>query len=108
MKLDEERLKRAHLHNLYLQIAVESGLLGLFGFIFFAVCVVLMMFKGLRRAPAGWPRFLAAAMFVSGCSFFAYNMVDIYRYHGVHFVAAVIMGAGVGLSRRRLQAGESS
>lgn len=97
MGVDEERLKRAHLHNLYLQIAVEVGFVGIVGFLFFVISVVSRSIRGVRMTGSGSARALAASFCVSGCAFFAYNVVDIFRFHGVHLVAAVAMGAGMGL-----------
>ena len=93
----EERLKRAHLHNLYLQIALESGLVGLCGFLFFAVSVVRLLVRSLRGAQTAEARYLVGAICVSVCAFFTYNMIDIYRFHGVHLIAAALMGAGTGV-----------
>ena len=99
MGKDEERLKRAHLHNLYLQVALETGVVGLCAFLFFVVSVIRMLCRGVGAAGEGEPSVLAAALCVSACAFFAYNMIDIYRYHGVHLVAAAIMGAGIAMTR---------
>ena len=95
----EERLKRAHLHNLYLQIALESGLVGLCAFIFFAVSGIWLLIRSCRSAQAAEARYLAGAVCVSVCAFFAYNMIDIFRYHGVHLIAGALMGAGVAMQR---------
>jgi len=99
MTHDEERLKRAHLHNLYLQVALETGIVGLCLFLIFVVSVIRLIWRGVREARTADTRGLAASFCVSACAFFAYNMIDIYRYHGVHLVAAAIMGAGIAMAR---------
>jgi len=99
MNPDEERIKRAHLHNLYLQVALETGIVGLCAFLFFVVSVIRMLCRGVGASRDDEPSVLAAALCVSACAFFAYNMIDIYRYHGVHLVAAAIMGAGIAMTR---------
>ncbi len=99
MTHDEERLKRAHLHNLYLQVALETGTLGLCLFLIFVVSVIRLVWRGVREARTAEARGLAASLCVSACAFFSYNMIDIYRYHGVHLVAAAIMGAGIAMTR---------
>jgi len=93
----EERLKRAHLHNLYLQTALESGIVGLCAFLFFAVSVIWLLIRSFRSTQAAESRYLAGAVCVSACAFFAYNMIDIFRYHGVHLIAGALMGAGVAM-----------
>lgn len=99
MNQDEERIKRAHLHNLYLQVALETGVVGLCAFLFFVVSVVRMLCRGVGAASDGEASALAAAFCISTCAFLAYNMIDIFRYHGVHLVAAAIMGAGIAMTR---------
>jgi putative inorganic carbon (HCO3(-)) transporter len=99
MNQDEERIKRAHLHNLYLQVALETGIVGLCAFLFFVVSVIRIVCRGVGAARDGEPSILAASLCVSACAFFAYNMIDIYRYHGVHLVAAAIIGAGIAMTR---------
>jgi len=108
MTHDEERLKRAHLHNLYLQVALETGILGLCCFLFFAVAVVRLLIRVARQAQNVELRMLAASLCVSACAFFAYNMIDIYRYHGVHLVAAAIMGTGIAMARLNDGSGEKA
>ncbi|MBN1592738.1 MAG: O-antigen ligase family protein [Candidatus Coatesbacteria bacterium] len=95
---DVERLKRAHLHNLYLQVALETGMIGLASFLFFVVYIVGSACRGVRAARSPALRGLAASLCVSSCAFFTYNMIDIYRYHGVHLLAAVIMGSAMALA----------
>jgi len=96
-----QRIKRAHLHNLYLQVAVESGVLGLAAFLFFVVHTLRTLARGLRACHSGRCRTLAASILVSASVFFAYNLIDIFRYHGVHLVAAAVMGCGIGLTGNR-------
>ncbi len=93
----EERLKRAHLHNLYLQTALESGIVGLGAFLFFAVSVIWLLIRSFRSSQTAEARYLAGAVCVSTCAFFAYNMIDVFRYHGVHLIAGALMGAGVAM-----------
>ena len=103
---DEERLKRAHLHNLYLQVALETGVIGLSSFLFFVISVVWFVSRGVQNARSPVGRSLCASLFVSTCAFFAYNMIDIFRYHGVHLVAAAVMGAGIAMTALNRRSGE--
>ena len=108
MTHDEERLKRAHLHNLYLQVTLETGIVGLCLFLIFVVSVIRLVWRGVREAPTAEIRGLAASLCVSACAFFAYNTIDIYRYHGVHLVAAAIMGTGIAMARLNDGLGEKA
>ena len=95
-----EKLKQTHLHSLYLHTAVEAGLPGLALLLFFVFTVGLKLAVAARSSAPGEARWMATALFVGAASFFAYNLIDTFRFHSVHLVAATLMGAGVGLAER--------
>jgi hypothetical protein len=55
------RMTRTHAHNIWLQAAVERGVLGMLALLWLAVSVVVEAFRAVRRLPAGGlPHALAA------------------------------------------------
>jgi O-antigen ligase len=55
------RMTRTHVHNIWLQAAVERGVLGMLALLWLAVSVVVETFRAVRRLPAGGlPHALAA------------------------------------------------
>jgi O-antigen ligase len=90
---------RAHIHNLYLQILIESGVFGLAGFL---LLIFVYLAKPLRAAcrftglpGLGWP----LAFTASSVAFLIHNGFDVLTIHarGLHW--AVIVGLGLAWTR---------
>jgi len=88
-----------HIHNLYLQILIESGLLGLAGFLLF---VFFQMGKLVQAFFLCWPRVQRAvleAVIVGALAFLMANNFDVLTVYarGIHF--SVLIGLGLAIVR---------
>jgi len=90
-----------HIHNLYMQIVVETGLLGLAGFLAFLGYVLLQIGAGLRRAARDVPERLILAGVLAGLlAFLFHNTTDVLTVYarGIHF--SLMAGLGLALARQ--------
>ncbi len=84
-------------HNVFLQIMVEMGLLGLISFLFI---VVIFLRSGYKILKSGGSRqAFKLGLFCAGCSFLIYNLIDISFYFSqVAFFWWIILGLFVNFS----------
>lgn len=79
------------LHNLYLQLAVETGAIGLLLFLSGLLSfLVITMRRKKNLAPSSEPLFWAIA--AASIAFFAGNMTGVYTIKGIHLICAVLLG----------------
>lgn len=87
---------KIHLHNLYLQIAVESGLLGLTSFIFFIVSVYLFIVNSYFKSDCCQKK-LIMIVIIASFAFLIQNMADIFFVKGIHFLWSGLTGGLMGV-----------
>ncbi len=68
-----------HAHNLYLQIGVASGLLGIFTILIFQVSLIIRAYQNLRREY----NLIMLASLASMLIFMSHNLVDFLMFRGV-------------------------
>jgi O-antigen ligase len=95
--------RSANVHNVYLLIAAETGMLGLASFV---VLLVYSIFSAFRLAWAK-PRFrysqLALAVGVTLAAIGAHNFVEwIFVTEGMQYLFAICLGSIIGLRRQRM------
>jgi len=94
-----------HIHNLYLQILVESGIVGLAGFLLWIGYCLVVQVRGFLRLAAGYDRQLLSACIAGAMAFMIHNNFDVVTVfaRGIHL--AVILGLGLSLARSSLTGG---
>jgi putative inorganic carbon (hco3(-)) transporter len=90
---------RIHLHNLYLQITVETGLIGLLAFMFYIFCIFTSMTKYLFESLLIENRLVKLVM-IATLAFLIQNFADIFFVKGIHLIFAGLVGGMLGVSRR--------
>lgn len=95
-----------HIHNLYLQILIEAGLLGLVGFLLMLGYYVYLLIRGIRQT-AGPSRFLLLGVLAAAAAFLIHNLFDVLTVYarGMHFGLA--LGLGLALIHRAAQSENS-
>jgi O-antigen ligase len=88
-----------HIHNLYLQILVETGALGLLGFLFWLGYWVAVPWRRFGILPPGYARSLLAAVLAGVLAFFIHNNFDVLTVFARGTHAAVLLGLGMAWSR---------
>jgi putative inorganic carbon (hco3(-)) transporter len=103
--LIDDTYTRSHIHNLYAQIAIETGFLGLAAFLFFLGHTLWRLLAGIRKVPEA-DRTLAIAFLGSALAFLLHNNFDVLTIYarGTHF--ALILG--LGLAYAALARGENT
>lgn len=88
----------AHIHNLYSQIAIETGVAGLAAFLAFIGIAIGYVVRGVRRLPPGEDRTRLIAALAGAVAFLIHNNFDvlIVTSRGIHF--ALILGLGSALA----------
>ncbi|MCK5218804.1 O-antigen ligase family protein [bacterium] len=91
-----------HIHNLYLQILIETGLLGLFSFLLLIAYYLTTMIKGFFRLPRGYPRQVLSGLIAGSIAFLIHNNFDVLTIfaRGIHF--GIIIGMGLAIARWKL------
>ena len=91
---------KCHLHNLYLQIAVETGFLGLLSFLFLLGMHFMVGFQNLRW-ESDLSRFAVMLGIIGGLSAFCvHNLVDVVTTHHISLIFGMEMGTLVLLGER--------
>ncbi|MEW6516881.1 MAG: O-antigen ligase family protein [candidate division FCPU426 bacterium] len=88
-----------HIHNLYTQIGVETGLLGLAAFSFFIIMTFVRLLRNLKTIPTFADRAMLVALAASCLAFLFHNMFDVLVIYarGIHL--ALVIGIGFGYRR---------
>jgi putative inorganic carbon (hco3(-)) transporter len=91
---------KIHLHNLYLQIGVETGLLGLLAFLLFLGSVFAYIL-GFYIKSDTMSRHMIKIVLIASIAFLIQNTADIFFVKGIHFLWAGITGGAMGILSNR-------
>ena len=79
-------------HNCFLQIAVETGPLGLVGFVWIVYIFLRDGLRNLKKADFQ-QQALQAGLFCAGCAFLLHNLIDLtFYFNQVSFFWWIILG----------------
>ncbi len=88
-----------HLHCLYLQIFVETGIMGLSAFVFWLVCIVKFLVGSLKALEKTRNYSLFVGL-VGGVMIYLFNnLTDVLVVHGIHLQWGIILGLAVVLTQ---------
>lgn len=88
-----------HLHNLYLQVLVETGVLGLASFLALLAYYLTVLVRSGRVLPGGWERLLVGAALAASLAFFVHNLFDVLTAYGRGLPLALTLGLGLAVRR---------
>ena len=94
-------LTRHHLHNLYLQIFVETGIMGLSAFVFWLVCIVKYLVRSLKSLENSRHYLLFVGLMGGVIVYLFNNLADVLTVHGIHLQWGIILGLAVVLIQFR-------
>jgi len=84
-----------HLHNLYLQIFVETGIMGLSAFVFWLVCIVKYLVNSLKSLENSRHYWLFVGLMGGVIVYLFNNLADVLTVHGIHLQWGIILGLAV-------------
>jgi O-antigen ligase len=90
-----------HLHSLYLQIFVETGILGLCTFVFWLVCIVRYLVSSLKALEMTGNYSLFVGLVGGVIVYLFNNLADVLTVHGIHLQWGIILGLAVVLIQFR-------
>jgi O-antigen ligase len=88
-----------HIHNLYVQILIESGLFGLIGFLVWLGYGVAVPARRMFKLPPGYARSILAACLAGVLAFLIHNNFDVLTVFARGTHAAVMLGLSLALAR---------
>ena len=88
-----------HLHNLYLQVFVETGLIGLCSFIFWLAWIVKYLMKSSKSLENTEKYYLFVGLIGGVIVYLFNNLTDILMVHGIHLQWGIILGLAVVLTQ---------
>jgi O-antigen ligase len=94
-------LTRHHLHNLYLQVFVETGFMGLSAFVFWLVCIVKYLVSSLKALEMTRNYSLFVGLVGGVIVYLFNNLADVLTVHGIHLQWGIILGLAVVLIQFR-------
>ena len=94
-------LTRHHLHNLYLQLFVETGFMGLSAFVFWLVCIVKYLVSSLKSLENSRHYWLFVGLMGGVIVYLFNNLADVLTVHGIHLQWGIILGLAVVLIQFR-------
>jgi O-antigen ligase len=94
-------LTRHHLHNLYLQVFVETGFMGLSAFVFWLVCIVRYLVSSLKALENSRHYWLFVGLMGGVIVYLFNNLTDVLTVHGIHLQWGIILGLAVVLTQFR-------
>jgi O-antigen ligase len=94
-------LARHHLHNLYLQLFVETGFIGLSAFVFWLVCIVKYLVNSLKSLENSKHYWLFVGLMGGVIVYLFSNLADVLTVHGIHLQWGIILGLAVVLTQFR-------
>jgi O-antigen ligase len=94
-------LTRHHLHNLYLQLFVETGFMGLSAFVFWLACIVKYLVNSLRSLENSRHYWLFVGLMGGVIVYLFNNLADVLTVHGIHLQWGIILGLAVVLIQFR-------
>ena len=90
-----------HLHSLYLQLFVETGLIGLCAFIFWLVCIIKYLVRNLKVIEKSRNYGLFVGLMGGVIVYLLNNLTDVLVVHGIHLQWGIILGLAVVLTQFR-------
>ena len=94
-------LAEHHLHNLYLQVFVETGFMGLSAFVFWLVCVVKYLVNSLKSLESSRHYWQFVGLIGGVIVYLFNNITDVLVVHGIHLQWGIILGLAVVLTQFR-------
>ncbi len=92
---------KTNLHNLYLQIFVEAGILGLCTFVFWSACMLKYLTSTLKSLGNSRDYGIFVGL-VGGVIVYLFgNFTDVLVVHGIHLQWGIILGLAVALTQFR-------
>jgi O-antigen ligase len=92
---------QSNLHNMYLQVFVETGIIGLSAFIFWLVCVTKHLMSSLRALGNSKHYWLFVGLMGGVIVYLFNNLTDVLVVHGIHLQWGIILGLAVVLTQFR-------
>ncbi len=90
-----------NLHNLYLQIFVEAGLMGLCAFVFWLTCIIRYLMGALKSLEKSRDYSLCVGLVGGVIVYLFNNLADVLTVHGIHLQWGIILGLAVVLTQFR-------
>jgi len=90
-----------HLHNLYLQLFVETGFMGLSAFVFWLMCIVKYLVSSLKSLENSRHYWLFVGLMGGVIVYLFNNLADVLTVHGIHLQWGIILGLAVVLIQFR-------
>ena len=94
-------LSATNLHNLYLQVFVETGLMGLIAFVFWLVCIASYLVSSLNTLVKIRNYWLFVGLVGGVVVYLINNLADVLVVHGIHLQWGIILGLAVVLTQLR-------
>jgi putative inorganic carbon (hco3(-)) transporter len=88
-----------HLHSLYLQVLVESGVLGLATFLALLAYYLTVLIRSGRGPAAGWEQLLVGAALAGSLALLVHNFFDVLTAYGRGLPMALTLGLGLAVRR---------
>ena len=100
--IDIRRLLVAtNIHNLYLQIFVEMGIVGLSAFAFWLVCIIKYLMRSLKALESSRHYSLFVGLVGGIIDYLFNNISEVLTVHGIHLQWGIILGLAVVLTQLR-------
>jgi len=96
-----EALIQTNLHNLYLQVLVETGIIGLCAFVFWLVCIVKYLVRSLKALEKTRNYSLFVGLVGGVIVYLFNNLAEVLTVHGIHLQWGIILGLAVVLIQSR-------
>ena len=92
-----------HMHNLYLQILVESGIVGLSGLVYMFLVNLIAAAKNILRLRGSVTAvsMLAAGCLAGACGFMVHSFVDILLTHSIGLLFGILLGVAIAAGREK-------
>jgi len=90
-----------HLHCLYLQLFVETGIMGLSAFLFWLVCILKYLLGSLKVLEKTKNYSLFVGLVGGAIIYLFNNLTDVLVVHGIHLQWGIILGLAVALTQFR-------
>jgi O-antigen ligase len=93
--------EQTNLHNLYLQVFVEAGLIGLFAFIFWLTGIIKYLMSALKSLEKSDKYDLFVGLVAGVIVYLFNNLANVLTVHGIHLQWGIILGLAVVLTQFR-------
>ena len=94
-------MMQTHLHSLYLQILVETGIMGLCAFVFWLACAIKYLVSSLKALEKHENYRLFVGLAGGVIVYLFNNLTDVLVVHGIHLQWGIILGLAVVLTQFR-------